>query len=573
MSSTFDANAALAAADARQLAGDLAGAIRLYSRLIEGASGFWPAYANRGLALQVAGDATAARGDFRRALAIEPGAAPPLRNLVDSLQGETAASAALAARALVAIAPAAWESWLSLGGVELSAHRYRAAAHALRRATALAPDVVDSLTGLGIADDAQPRRWLERALAIGATPASLLAFARHLRERNEPHEAGRAVRRLLALAPGGIEALVEAVAIIDGARATDALYRWARRARLLAPDSVVVLNNLGMAALALGALAEAERRFADAIALQPDSAEAHFNRATPLFLLGRDAEAWSEYEWRWRVGRFEKAPGTAPRWSGEPLGERRLLVHEEQGLGDALQFARYLPMMKERHRNLVFFGHSRLANLFRASFPDIEIASQPDIPSHDVAAPLLNLPRLLDQIGRPPPAPPYLKGPAAHRIEAQDRLRVGLVWGGNPGHPRDHERSIPLAMLAPWLEIPGIAWVGLMVAPGNGDIERCGFEPKIADLAPALRDPDNAAACIAGLDLLVSVDTAYCHLAGALGLPVWTLLTWIPDWRWRLSGSTTEWYPSMRLFRQPARGAWAPVIAEVGNALRRLRRP
>jgi tetratricopeptide (TPR) repeat protein len=571
MSTTFDPTEALALADQRQLAGDLRGAIGLYAGLLDRSPAYWPAYANRGLAFALAGDNRAAHADFRRALAIEPAAAPALRNLADSLQGDAFESALALARALVAVAPLAAESWLSLGGVELSGHRHLAAARALRRALALAPATAEALTALGLASDDAALPWLSRAITTRLAHAPLLALARHINAHGDRSIGWRLLRRALVLSPGDVEAMVELTGAIDGFRAPDELYRWGQRALSFAPEAVAVRNNLGTASLALGHLAEAECHFAEATRRRPDFAEAHFNRATPLFLLGRDDEAWSEYEWRWRIERFEKAPSAAPRWSGEPLDGRRLLVHEEQGLGDSLQFVRYLPELATQHPNFTFLCHPRLERLLRGSFPDIAISAKPAVPDHDVAVGLLSLPRLLRRAGRPAPASPYLKTPQVHRIEAQGRLRVGLAWSGNLSHPRNHERSIPLACLEPWLETPGIAWFSLQFGPQTADIAKSGFSHRIADLGSRVPDLQDTAAALAGLDLLISIDTAFCHLAGALGVPVWTLLHWLPDWRWGLTGSTTAWYPSMRLFRQPSRGAWQPVLAEVKDALAGLR--
>jgi tetratricopeptide (TPR) repeat protein len=569
MTLSVDAAEALARADAKQLAGDLEGAIRLYGELLERSPGAWLAFANRGLAYAVLGNAVAARADFRRTLAIEPCCGPALRNLADSLQND-GPQAALLARALTAVLPMLAESWLSLGGAELARRRHPHAARALRRALCLGPEIAEGLMGLGIASDGSA--WLARATAASLAPTPLLAAARHANARGDRPRAVRLLRRMLSLAPDSIEALVELTTALDGFEAAEMLHRWGHRALCFAPDSAAVLNNLGTATMALGRMAEAERRFAEAIRLRPDYPESHFNRATPLFLLGREEEAWSEYEWRWRIDRFEKPPSAAPRWSGEDLAGRRLLVHEEQGLGDTIQFVRYLPILKERHRDFVFLCHPRLEGLLRRAFPGLAIVAKPTVPAHDVAAPLLSLPSLLRRVGQAPPAP-YLSRPKALPIEAQGRLRVGLVWSGNPQHLRNRDRSVPLPRLRSWFEMPGVAWFSMLFGPGTEEIAGGGFESRIADLGSGLPDLADVAAALAGLDLLITVDTAFGHLAGALGLPVWTLLAWVPDWRWGLAESTTQWYPSMRLFRQPRRGEWQPVIDEVRQALAAFERP
>jgi tetratricopeptide (TPR) repeat protein len=551
--------AALAAADQRQLAGDIAGALLLYDALLARAPAYWPAHVNRGLALAIAGELPSARAGFRRALVIEPAAAPALRNLADSLQHHDPRAGLSVARAFAAAAPAAYEAWLCLGCIELAMKHDVAGRRALRRAIALAPASVDTFIAYSGSSTEPARRWLERAVATAPTPLSLLSLARHLVTRSERAAASRLLRHALALSPADTEPLTEMTAALESFSAAEALVDWARRALLLAPDSAAVWNNLGTAQLNLRCCEDAVRSFTTAIGLRPDLAEAHFNRATPLFLIGRADEAWRDYAWRWRIARFEKPPTPAPRWSGETLADRRLLVHDEQGLGDALQFARYLPALARQGR-VTMACDPRLVRLFRASFPGLDIAPRTALPPHDLALPLLDAPRLLGEV----PAASYLAAPMPRRIDAGGRLRVGLVWAGNPDHPRDHERSLPPDLLEAWLALPDVAWFSLQVGPPRRDLDRLG----VPDLGAGVADLADTAEILAALDLLITVDTAPAHLAGGLGRPVWTLVTWLPDWRWGLNGAETPWYPSMRLFRQKRRGDWRGVVDEVGAALR-----
>lgn len=566
MTSAFDPGAALVLADQRQLAGDVGGAIELYDRLLARVPGFWPAHTNRGLALAVIGDMQGARAGLRRSIVIEPTAAPSLRSLADSLLNDEPAAGLGAARALVAVASEAPESWLSLGCIELALSRPAPAGRSLRRAIVLAPALAEALLAMGTTRPEVKLAWFRRAVACSPAPGTMIALAQQTTASGASWESRRLLRRALASEPGHDAAMAELTAVIDAFSATDELHRWARRATLLAPGSFAAWSNLGTAQLGLGHLADSERSFATAIRLAPDLAKAHFNRATPLFLLGRMEEAWLEYEWRWRIDGFEKPPSAAPRWSGEPLSGRSLLVHEEQGLGDSLQFARYLTLLANEHAHVSVLCDPRLERLFRNSFPGITISPKPSLPDHDLAVAFLSLPRLLGRVRSIPP-PPYLARPEAVRIDAAGRLKVGLVWAGNPGHPRDRERSIPLDRLKSWLNLPGIAWFSFQVGPRRSDIADLGLDAALPDLGGHLSDLEDGARVLAGLDLLVTVDTAACHLAGALGLPVWVLLSRIPDWRWGMTGTTTPWYPSMRLFRQPESGAWRPVIDEVGAAL------
>ncbi len=567
MTSAVDPNAMLAEADQRQLAGDISGALVLYDRLIGLAPGFWPAHANRGLALAVIGETLAARAGFRRSIVLEPMAAPALRNLADSLQADEPETAHSVARALVAAAPEAPDSWFSLGCIELARSRPGPADRSLRRALALAPSFAEAVLAFGTTRPETGLTWLRRAIAGSVAPGPMITLARQTAVIGALQESCRLLRRAIAIDPGQGDAAIELTAAIDSASATVELHRWARRALALVPGSVMARSNLGRAELGLGHLADAERSFGEAIRLMPDLAEAHFNRATPLFLLGRTEDAWDEYEWRWRIDRFEKPPSAAPRWSGEPLAGRRLLVHEEQGLGDTLQFVRYLPLIASEPGSVSLLCNPRLVRLLRGSFPDVAISPKPAIPDHDLIVPLLSLPRALGRTrGAPPPAP-YLLRPESARIETSGRLKVGLVWAGSSTHPRDQDRSIPLEQLRPWFDEPDVAWFSYQVGPRQSDIAELGLEARLPDLGRLQPDLYEAARVLAGLDLLITVDTAACHLAGALGFPVWLLLAQVPDWRWGMTGATTSWYSSMRLFRQPERGAWQPVIREVRAAL------
>lgn len=566
MIAPFDPGAALAQADQRQLAGDLGAAVALYDDLLARAPGYWQAHANRGLALAVIGDGAAACAGFRRALAIEPSAAPALRNLADSLQGKEPKAGLIVARALTAVAPDASDSWLSLGCIELVQSPPGPAGRALRRSLALAPAVAATLMSVGSTRAEARLAWLRRAVASSPTPEVLVALAQQTTRSGAIAESRRLLRRAIAIEPGRGDVVTEMTAMIDAFSAAADLRRWACRAIVLVPESFAAWNNLGTAELELCRLADAERAFANAIRLQPDLAEGHFNRSMPLFLLDRAEEAWAEYEWRWRVAKFERPPSSAPRWTGEPLAGRKLLVHDEQGLGDSLQFSRYLPLLAREHAPVAMACDPRLEDLFRKSFPDIAIHARPSVPAHDLAVPLLNLPRLLGGT-RSFPQPPYLALPEPARIDAGDRFRVGLVWAGNPNHPRDRDRSIPLARLRPLLDVPDVAWFSVQFGPPKAEIVDLGLDTLLADLGGHLPDMQSVARVFAGLDLLITVDTASCHLAGGLGLPVWVMLPWVPDWRWGMTGTTTAWYPSMRLFRQPAKGEWRSVIDEVGAAL------
>lgn len=563
----------LAEADLRHVRGDIAGAIALYDALIDRHSDSWAAHANRGLAHAVTGRGDEARRGFRQALTLNPSAAIVLQNLIDSLlqDAHTDRSLPIMVTTLIALAPTAAESWLAFARVSTAFQEPPNAKMYLAKAAALSPSLPDCLAVLCKAD-APPRRlvWALRLLACKETAETLVFAARYELLADDRIGARQHLCRAIALEPRDYTLLIELTGVIDGFAASEELRRWSLRAIRQNPASAAAWNNFGTAELALGRLLQAEQAFTRAVALEPDLAEAHFNRATPLFLLGREKEAWMEYDWRWQISRFESPSSKAPKWKGGPLAKRKLVVHDEQGIGDAINFVRYMPSLYDIGGHIMLACDPRLIRLFQASFPRLQVTSRDAIPEHDLSASLLDLPRLLGR-GAASPAAPYLHAPHPASINAGGRYRVGLVWSGNPGHPRDRERSIPLDLLKPLFAISGIAWISLQLGPAKADVDRHGLSTELPDIVRDVSDTLDTARILLALDLVVTVDTAVAHLAGALGCPVWNLISWIPDWRWGMHGATTPWYPSMRLFRQNKRGDWPTVIEAVAASLRSAR--
>lgn len=320
--------------------------------------------------------------------------------------------------------------------------------------------------------------------------------------------------------------------------------------------------NLGMALRGAGDDAGAEQAYRAAVALDPLSVDAHYNLAILLLTQRRWREGLAEFEWRLRLPAAPKPDWPWPRWSiGRPAGTR-VLVWNDQGAGDAIQFLRYVPLLAahgQRVTVLVQDGLKRLA----AGMPGVEAAYgfSDSLPEVDTQAPLLSLPHLL---GLEDKAVFSWSGPtvAVPPAERDGRRRVGLVWAGNPAHAHDASRSICLDVLAPLLDLPDIAWFSLQV--GEAAACRAGLD----DLSPGLTDFAATAAAIAGLDLVITVDTAVAHLCGAMGAPAWVLLSAVgTDWRWGRDGETTPWYPSLRLFRQSEPGRWDDVVHRIRHAL------
>ena len=340
------------------------------------------------------------------------------------------------------------------------------------------------------------------------------------------------------------------------------------------PDRAETHHNLGIALQRQGQCADALACYERALALEPNYAEAHFSRAHGLLLAGRLDEGWREYEWRFAVARYDRN-FDRPAWSGKPLAGQTILVHAEQGFGDALQFVRFVPAVAERCGNVVLEMPGPLVRLTR-SVPGASqvVAAGDPLPPFDCHCPLLSLPRILKtSLDEHPRHLPYLdfakeaSAVWAERIAPASGLRAGLAWAGNAVGATD-PRHVDLRLLQPLWEIAGVNWFSLQVGDRASDLSLVDNR-QILDLSPWLADFAETAAAISHLDLVISVDTSVAHLAGALGRPIWVLLQYAPDWRWLLDRDDSPWYPTARLFRQRKAGDWQSVVREIATALAR----
>jgi Tfp pilus assembly protein PilF len=353
----------------------------------------------------------------------------------------------------------------------------------------------------------------------------------------------------------------------------------ARQAIELKPDYAEAQMNLSSALTDANRHAEATAAMIRAIEIRPDYAEAHYNLAIQLLLHGDFDRGWKEYEWRTRM----KSPLASriffqPLWDGGDLRGKTILLWSEQGLGDVIQFARYIPRLLERGANVVLETYMPLARLIQQSMPEIRIvvAGAP-LPGFDVHFPLLSLPAAFGtNLATIFASASYLSVPVEtvrtwgrRFAEGNRSLRVGLAWAGRSTHINDRNRSMPLKQLAPLKDIAGATFYSLQKGPARAQIAQSAFAGQLIDWTDKLDDFADTAALIANLDLVITVDTAVAHLAGAVGKPTWVLLPTPPDWRWLLKRSDSPWYPTMQLFRQDRAGDWDGVIAGVLEALRR----
>lgn len=466
------------------------------------------------------------------------------------------AGAEEAFRRLAASWPEAAEPYAGLGGVLQAAGRRDEAIAALRRALLCRPDQPALLFALG-----------ELLLSAGRAPAALPVWQRLLGLRLDH--------------PGGLAGLGNCLMMLGRDQQAERAFRLAA---LLWPGDATILNNLGAARLAQGDTDGGARSYRRAVTVEPRP-EYRKNLGTCLLMAGDYAAGAEAYE-----GRLEQAvwprrslPGTP--WTGQPLAGRTLLVHFEQGLGDSFQFVRYAPLLQRMGARVVFECQPALKRIL-ATAPGIDrlVAHGEPLPACDHHVSLMSLMHRLDtKLDSIPGGVPYLRAEPALVARWRERLgvrggelRVGLNWHGSTP-----ARSVPLSCFAPLAGIPGLRLYSLQKVSGLDELSRLdGGRLDGGRLGGALRvevpgpdydaGPDafvDTAAVMESLDLVISCDTSVCHLAGALGRPVWVLLRWFADWRWMRGREDTPWYPTMRLVRQPSPGDWAGAVALVAERL------
>jgi len=384
-------------------------------------------------------------------------------------------------------------------------------------------------------------------------------------------EAEGAYRRVTELAPGAVEGLRNLAATLKDLGKVQEGEALCRKALGMSADDPLILDTLGNILLADGRVDEALENYDRALAIRPEFAAAHGNRSMALLLKGDFARGWEEYEWRWQSDTFTspKREFPKPLWDGTPLGGQTILLHTEQGIGDAIQFARYVSLVAERGGKIILACQPELARLFHTLPGPVRVVTYGNLPDFDCHAPLLSLPRIvgtrLDTILA---EVPYLHTEEeltriwAKRIGEGPGPKVGIVWRGNPDQRVNRVRSCPPEFLHALKYVPGIRLFSLQKEAGDDGVPE-GFN----DLSPHLGDYADTAAAIRQLDAVVSICTSVAHLAGALGCPTWIMLAFAADWRWLQEREDSPWYPSVRLVRQQTPGDWAGVVKRVADAL------
>jgi Tfp pilus assembly protein PilF len=351
-----------------------------------------------------------------------------------------------------------------------------------------------------------------------------------------------------------------------------------RRAISADPNYAQGYTNLAIALRNRGDLDEMLEVSHQAVRLAPGNASIRFNHANVLLMCGDLVNGFADYQWGHKHGISETIPRMdGPEWQGENFAGKTLLIFAEYGIGDALQFVRYMPMVVARGGTVLLQVQSAIAPLLRG-MPGVTVLGRDEpVPHYDLQLPLMDLPRIfgtaLDTI---PADIPYLNADPA-KVDAwrqalghHGALKVGVVWAGSPLHKGDKQRSLAAEAVLPRLVMPGVQLFSLQKEPRPADgpvLAELGAD--VTDLAPLLEDFTDTAAAVCALDLVISVDTSVAHLAGALGRPCWILLPYAVDWRWLRDREDSPWYPSIRLFRQSQQRAWDGVLARVAAELSR----
>lgn len=487
------------------------------------------------------------------------------------------AEAAVCLRKTITLSPGHVRAHNNLGCALQSLGDLAEAEWQFREAIRHAPELAEAHANLGallcrLGRPAEAEASLHKALALAPDlPEALNTLGTVLAAKRDPERAEVQFRRALAIDPGYAEANNNLGVLLTGEGKFDEALAALQSALQLRPDYAEAESNLGNVLVAMGRTDRAVSAYRRALAIAPDEAETRTNLGVALLQAGRFEEGWASYEWRFARRGSAMRDLPQPLWQGDDLGERVLLVHAEQGFGDTIQFCRFVPMLGS-HR-IVLEVPGKLKALLSTLSNAVRVVSRgEELPPADLHCPLLSLPhRLGTTLETIPAAVSYLR--AAPRAAARWRqrlqrcaelkdggFRVGLAWAGNPDYPADRRRSIAPAMLASLLAVRGVHFISLQPEPAPPGMPILSFPESLEDFA-------DTAALIAALDLVISVDTATVHLAGALGKPVWLLNRFDSCWRW-LSGRTdSPWYPTVRQFRQSHPGDWTGVLAATADAL------
>jgi tetratricopeptide (TPR) repeat protein len=542
----------------------------------------------RGIALMELKRLDEALASYDKAIALNPDYVEAFNNRGVALRELKRPDEALASYdKAVALKPDYAEAFHNRGNALMGLKRLDEALASYDKAISLKPDYVEAINNRGVA--LKELKRFDEAL-VSFNKAIALDYVEALNNRGVAlmelkrlDEALASCDKAIALKADYVEALNNRGNALMGLKRLDEALASYEKAISLKPDYADAFNNRGIALRELKRPDEALASFETAIALKPDYADGYLNRALIKLLVGQYKEGWADYEWRWEAKTWLSARPNVkvPTWQGEDLSGRHLLVFTEQGLGDVIQFARYLPLLARHKCKITFLVPPNLARLLGPSFHPLEVVSEIRGTSGiDYQAPLMSLPHRFNiELSSIPNKVPYLKAEPELEASYKSRIgascfKVGIAWQGNPNGRIDEGRSIPLERFIPLAGIPGVRLISLQKHVGLDQLATLPKDVGIESLGNELDNgPDafcDTAAVMNSLDLIITSDTSIAHLAGALGRPTWVALKYVPDWRWMLDRDDSPWYPTLRLFRQSQRDDWMQVFSNIERELQSL---
>src|SRR5882724_6588186 len=540
-------------------------------------------FSNLGAVLRQKNRFEEARKSYDLAIKLAPNSARAWINLGDLLraQGQYDESLLTYDHALTLDSTSA-EAANKGGTLLLERDRFEEALVRFDRSQAILPDQIEVLSNSGMCLSRLNRRdeaiaQFRKALQIKpdfVDAVHNLALTLHELKRLE--EALATFDRALSLSPDKAEFINNRGNVLMSLRRNEEALAHYERAIALMPDFTEAHANRGLVLDELFRMDEAAESYRKSIALKSDYPNAHWNLAINRLRVGDLKTGWVEAEWRWKTPKLPLIERNfkCPLWLGaEPLRGKTILLHNDQGLGDALHFCRYVPMVAAMGANVILEVQKELYELLSGLAGVSKLVSNGEtLPDFDLHCSLCSLPLAFDTVlDTIPSATHYISvGNYAdawkNRLASVKSPRIGLVWSGNPSHTNDRNRSMALEVLLPLLDADA-GYVSLQKDARHADREILDQRKEILDLGPELKSFADTAAVISHLDLVISVDTSVVHLAGALGRPVWVLLPYVPDWRWLLHRTDSPWYPTARLFRQTEARDWRTVVHEVRTEL------
>lgn len=541
-------------------------------------------HTQRGIEQLKSGHSAEAERAFSMAVTLTPDNVEAHCNLGVALDAQHRHEEAIACyRAAFSYKPDYFQALFNMGNSFMSLAKQAEALACYEKAAELKPDFVPACICLGeIAKKQrafdQARDYFERALSLDPDCADAWQGIAEIYQAQENFEqASIAYKKVLSLDVWRTGTWNLLGTVFQSLEQLDEAEEYYRQALVLLPDSVTVLNNLGVVLNAQGRLDEAIAVYRHLLDVDNSYAEGHWNFSVALLATGQYLEGWREYEWRFRKANpVATRDFSQPRWDGSVLQGRTILLHGEQGFGDTIQFARYVSFMAKRgDRVIIECQVPALKRLLHSveGVAEVVVAGEP-LPSFECHLPMMSLPLMFETtLESIPTYIPYLAAAPddikvwQQRLGSAKAFRVGLVWFAKQSQVLNRKRSCRLELFAPLWAVPGVEFFSLQIGLGSEQLVESDTMFPIKDFTNHIKDFADTAGFIANLDLVITIDTAAAHLAGALGAKTWVLLPHVAEWRWLCQRQDSPWYPTMRLFRQPATGDWPALMLSVAQAL------